>query len=143
MKDVVIGLLAGMVVAILGSYPLGYTAAFTAPTTFLQGFEDSRVALLLWDCLMVQMPAFGILLVATGLLLGYWRRSRWWQLGLLLAAGELLYIYLVSPWWAGLPLGMGEAPWWHQAHLVVVMLLAPLGPLLALLYQRPPRLQPE
>lgn len=53
LMDLFISLLAGTVIALVGIYLVGYTAAFAMPTWF-------SPAIFLWDLLVVQLLSFGL-----------------------------------------------------------------------------------
>lgn len=130
----VLSVIAGIAIALIGMYLVGYTAAISAPERFFDWFNenlDVHVALFLWSLIVVQLPAVGI----PAAIISYWTvrltsLSGFINCVLIIATvftfGYVIYPLVVS----GVEISLAHTSWWQHAHVPAVILSVALGGLL-------------
>ncbi len=100
MGSTTVSVAAGILIAVAGSWLLGYTAAIPAPNGWFQWFSStlgSYAGLVTWEMLVVQFPGVGLLAALVAFLVVRYTSLPWWQTCLLIIGAELGAAFLLWP----------------------------------------------
>ena len=116
-----VSIAAGILIAVAGSWLLGYTAAIPAPAGWFHWFNStlgSYAGLVTWEMLVVQFPGVGLLAALVAFLVVRYTSLPWWQTCLLIIGAELGAVFLLWPQ----TISLGGLLLLQHAHEVVLII---------------------
>jgi hypothetical protein len=98
-SSTIICILAGIAIATVGYWLLGYTAAIAAPTQWFEWFNStlgSYAGLVAWEMLVVQFLGVGLVATLVAFLVVKYTSLPWWQACLFIISAELGTVILLQ-----------------------------------------------
>jgi len=117
-------IVAGIVIAVISTFTIGYTAAIAAPKELFDWFiiRDLKITILvLWDVFVIYFPGLGI----TAVLISYFvvnkSSLKWVHSSILIIIANLVFIILASPIIHGTKFNYLHLEYWQHSYEVVLI----------------------